>query len=178
MARNSADGLSNYSTSRQGKFGLRYLQSSGMMLDGGVVVEVVVVVVLGRPAVAPLLRLAADTHSADQSSGNSSKAAIHRNLVMSQTRNTTRSFLFSWCFVSSFSFDCRRPIITVTFFFSKNSDFAKCAVECGVVHFAVEWRGKTKQLILSRVTSPRAHLSGFDGKSLVGTTTTRNDPFL
>ena len=95
MARNSADGLSNYSTSRQGKFGLRYLQSSGMMLDGGVVVEVVVVVVLGRPAVAPLLRLAADTHSADQSSGNSSKAAIHRNLVMSQTRNTTRSFLLS-----------------------------------------------------------------------------------
>ena len=28
------------------------------------------------------------------------------------------------------------------------------------------------------MTSPRAHLSGFDGKSLVGTTTTRNDPFL
>ena len=52
--------------------------------------------------------------------------------------------------------------------------------------FTLRWNeeGKPKKTTdfvdksLSRVTSPRAHLSGFDGKSLVGTTTTRNDPFL
>lgn len=70
-----------------------YLQSSGMMLLAGVVVDVVVA--LGLAAVAPLLlRLAARTQSGDQISGNSrssnrsGRTAIHRDLVIVKNSST------------------------------------------------------------------------------------------